>query len=113
MSSYTAYRIIAQEDRCAPRTLLRLNSKLRASGEQGFDVVVYDLSIGGFSCDAVTGMRPGAICWLTLPGLAALQAEVIWNDGQRVGCAFANLMNEAVLKTILDKHAPAPFIRGY
>ena len=97
MSTYTAYRIVAQEDRCAPRTLLRL---------QGFDVIVYDLSIGGFSCDAVTGMRPGAICWLTLPGLAALQAEVIWNDGARVGCAFANLMNEAVLNRIIEKHAP-------
>lgn len=106
MSTYTAYRIVAQEDRCAPRTLLRLDSKLRASGAHPFDVVVYDLSIGGFSCDAVTGMRPGAICWLTLPGLAALQAEVIWNDGMRVGCAFANLMNEAVLSRIIEKHAP-------
>lgn len=108
MSSYTAYKIAAQEDRCAPRTVLRLGAKLRPSGSPGFDVIVYDLSIGGFSCDAVTGMRPGALCWLTLPGLSALQAEIIWNDGMRVGCAFANLMNEAVLRTLLAKYAPAP-----
>ena len=107
MSSYTAYRIAAQEDRCAPRTALRVNAKLRPSGSPGFDVIVYDLSIGGFSCDAVTGMRPGSLCWLTLPGLSALQAEVIWNDGTRVGCAFANLLNEAVLRNLLLKFAPA------
>jgi PilZ domain len=104
MSSYTAYKIAAQEDRCAPRTQIRVNAKLRASGSPGFDVVVYDLSIGGFSCDAVTGMRPGAICWLTLPGLSSLQSEVIWNDGMRVGCAFANLLNEAVLSRLVETH---------
>jgi PilZ domain len=110
MSSYTAYKIAAQEDRCAPRTQIRVNAKLRASGSPGFDVVVYDLSIGGFSCDAVTGMRPGAICWLTLPGLSSLQSEVIWNDGMRVGCAFANLLNEAVLNRLVETHKYVPAI---
>lgn len=108
MSSYTAYKIAAQEDRCAPRSLIRVHAKLRPSGAPGFDVIVYDLSIGGFSCDAVTGMRPGSLCWLTLPGLSALQAEIIWNDGMRVGCAFANLLNEAVLNNLLAKYSRLP-----
>ena len=49
-------------------------------------------------------MRPGALCWLTLPGLAALQAEVIWNHAGMVGCAFANLLNPAVFESILDRY---------
>ncbi len=98
------YARAAQEDRCAPRIALKLPATLRPSGAQGFQVVVTDLSIAGFSCDAVTGMRPGALCWITLPGLSGLQAEVAWNDGARVGCAFANLLSQAVLDNLLARY---------
>ena len=101
------YATAAQEDRSAPRTKLSITASLRPSGEKGFVVTVHDLSLGGFSCDAVTGMRPGALCWLTLPGLAALQAEVVWNQHGVVGCAFANLLNPAVLDSIIARHASA------
>ena len=104
MSSYTAYRIAAQEDRSSIRSPLRLQAKLRPSSEQGFDVTVYDLSVGGFSCDIVTGVRPGSICWLTIPSLAGLQSEIIWNDGLRIGAAFAHLLNPAVLSRLLEQH---------
>jgi PilZ domain len=97
------YAVAAQEDRCAPRTKLQIPATLRPSGDKGFSTVVHDLSLGGFSCEAVTGMRPGALCWLTLPGLAALQAEVAWNNGAMVGCAFANLLNPAVHDAILAR----------
>ncbi len=94
----------AQEDRCAPRIALKLPATLRPSGATGFQVIVTDLSLAGFSCEAVTGMRPGALCWITLPGLSGLQAEVAWNDGARVGCAFANLMNQAVLDNLVARY---------
>lgn len=99
-----SYALAAQEDRCAPRLRLSMDASLRPSGQHGFSVVVRDLSLGGFACEAVTGMRSGHLCWLTLPGLAALQAEVVWNDGQMVGCAFANLLNQAVFDAIVAKH---------
>lgn len=86
---------------------MRLPAKLRASGSPGFEVTVYDLSISGFCCDAVTGMRPGAICWVTLPGLSSLQAKVVWNDGARVGCAFDHLLNIAVYDRIVAMHGTA------
>jgi hypothetical protein len=89
------------EDRCAPRVIIRIPGMLRKTGTTGFSVVVRDLSIAGFSCEAVTSMPKGALCWLTLPGLAGLQSEVIWNDGRIVGCAFANLMHQSVLDRIL------------
>jgi|SRR6476646_4731138 hypothetical protein len=98
-----SYAAVAQEDRCAPRTRLTMDATLRPSGQSGFSVVVRDLSLGGFACEAVTGMRSGQLCWVTLPGLSALQAQVVWNDGTMVGCAFENLLNQAVFDSIVAK----------
>ncbi|MCL6482082.1 MAG: hypothetical protein K6U02_10180 [Firmicutes bacterium] len=41
--------------------------------------------------------------WLTLPGLAALQAKIVWNDGTIVGCEFSTLLNPAVHENILAR----------
>lgn len=98
-----SYAVAAQEDRCAPRTRLSMDAQLRPSGQSGFNVVVRDLSLGGFACEAVTGMRAGHLCWLTLPGLGALQAQVVWNDGTMVGCAFENLLNQAVFDAVIQR----------
>jgi len=103
--SHDRYARAAQEDRCAPRLRLRIPAALRPSGSSGFATNVVDLSLGGFACQAVTGMQPGTMCWLTLPGLSALQAEIVWNDGGMVGCAFAQLLNPAVLDSIIAKHS--------
>lgn len=98
------YLVAAQEDRCAPRTRLQIPASLRPSGDKGFATTVHDLSLGGFSCEALSRMRSGALCWLTLPGLSALQAEVIWNHSGMVGCAFANLLNPAVFEKVVERY---------
>lgn len=98
------YTIASQEDRCAPRTRLSIPATLRPSGSTGFQIVVTDLSLGGFAAQALTGMHPGTLCWLKLPGLGGLQAEVIWNNGTTIGCAFADLLNQAVHDAIIARH---------
>ena len=80
-----SYAQAAQEDRCAPRAQVQIAAKLRRSSEAAFNVQVLDLSCAGFSCEAVTSIKPGTICWLSLPGLSGMQAEVVWNDGKRTG----------------------------
>ncbi len=70
--------IAAQKDRCAPRTKLTIPASLRASGGRAFQSVVHDLSISGFSAAAINRMHEGQVCWLTLPGLESLQAQVVW-----------------------------------
>ena len=97
------YDDAALEDRSAPRIVLKIPATLRPSGVTGFGVVVTNLSLSGFACEAITGMPQGARCWLALPGLAPLQAEVIWNNGVVVGCAFANLLNQSILDSILNR----------
>ena len=95
------YAVAAQEDRCAPRIKLELPAMLRPSGAHAFATTVIDLSLGGFAAQAVTGIHAGSICWLSIGSLKGLQAEVVWNDGQTVGCAFADLLNPAVFDSLL------------
>ncbi len=97
-----SYAQAAQEDRCGPRVTLNIPAMLRPSGASPFQTTLIDLSIGGFAARAVTGMRAGSLCWMTVGHFKGLQAEVVWNDGQTVGCAFATLLNPAVFDAIVN-----------
>ena len=97
------YAIAAQEDRSAPRTRIAIPASLRASGARGFQTVVHDLSLSGFSAAAISRLHPGTLCWLTLPGLEAQQAQVIWWDNSLVGCSFQNLLNPIVLENLVAR----------
>ncbi|WP_340587880.1 PilZ domain-containing protein [Erythrobacter alti] len=97
------YDIAAQEDRSAPRMRIMIPAQMRASGARSFQTVVNDLSLSGFSATAVNRMHPGSICWLTLPGLESLQAEVVWWENGMAGCAFANLLSPIVHDNIVSR----------
>lgn len=98
------YEIAAQEDRCGVRTKLIIPGQLRASGGRAFKTIVNDLSISGFSASAINRMHPGQMCWMTLPGLESLQAEVVWWDNSQVGCAFAELLSPIVHDNIVSRY---------
>ena len=98
------YHIAAQEDRCAPRTKLTIPGQLRASGGRAFQTVVHDLSLSGFSAAAINRMHEGQMCWLTLPGLESLQAQVVWWEGCQVGCAFTDLLSPIVHDNIIARY---------
>jgi hypothetical protein len=99
----TRYAIAAQEDRSAPRTRIAIPAQLRVSGARGFQTVVNDLSLSGFSAAAINRMHPHALCWLTLPGLEALQAQVVWWESNLCGCAFLNLLSPIVHDNVLAR----------
>lgn len=101
--NYLRYEDAAQEDRSAPRVRLNIPAQMRPSGSPAFSVVVKDLSLSGVACEALTGMCAGTRVWLTLPGLAALEAKIVWNDGTMVGCEFDKLLNLAVMENILAR----------
>lgn len=102
--SILSYADAAQEDRSALRIRLLIPAQIRPSGFTGFSVLVKDLSLSGFAAEALTGMKPGTRVWLSLPGLSGLQAEIVWNDGTMIGCSFTNLLNQAILDSILTKY---------
>ncbi|MDB5724460.1 MAG: hypothetical protein JWQ16_1214 [Novosphingobium sp.] len=101
--SQDRYAAAAQEDRSAPRTRIAIPASLRASGARSIQTVVHDLSLSGFSCLSINRMHPRTVCWLQLPGLGSLQAEVIWWDNSLVGCAFHSLLSPIVHDNILAR----------
>ena len=98
------YALAAQEDRCSPRTKLQIPAQLRASGGRAFQTVVHDLSISGFSGSSINRMHVGQICWLTLPNMGSLQAEVIWWENCIAGCAFHELLSPIVHENVLEQY---------
>lgn len=101
--SQDRYAVAAQEDRSAPRTRIAIPASLRASGAKSIQTVVHDLSLSGFCCLSINRMHVGTVCWLQIPGLESLQAEVIWWDNSLVGCAFLNLLSPIVHDNILAR----------
>jgi len=97
------YAVAAQEDRSAPRSRVTIPGTLRPSGSKGFQVQIKDLSLGGFSATAINRMHVGTVCWLTLPGLESLQAEVVWWENGVVGCAFSQLLSPVVHDNLLAR----------
>ena len=97
------YAVAAQEDRSAPRSKVTIPAALRPSGSKGFQTVVHDLSLSGFSAMSINRLHPGTLCWLTLPGLESLQGEVIWWEDAMVGCAFHSLLSPIIHDNILAR----------
>ena len=102
-----SYSIASQEDRSAPRTRISIPATLRPSGSKGYQTTVNDLSLSGFSAMAINRMHTGSICWLTLPGLESLQAEVIWWNNGLVGCAMLPSIQGASLMGQVQHSAKA------
>jgi hypothetical protein len=99
--SHDPYTLASQEDRSAPRAKLSIPAFLRPSGSRAFQTVVHDLSPSGFAAIAINRLHVGTLCWLTMPELEAMEAEVIWWDNSLVGCAFHQLLNPIIHDTIL------------
>ncbi len=100
------YAFMAEEDRCAPRHKVAIPARMRFSGSSSFASEVGNLSLAGFACDALLQAHPGTRCWLTLPGLAPLEAEVIHRKEAGLGCAFRNMLNPAVLDRFIASYPP-------
>lgn len=102
--SYSGDHLATQEDRCAPRCKVNIPASLRLSGAKSFHTMLHDLLLGGFSATALNRMHVGSICWLTLPGLESLQAEVVWWERGVVGCAFAKMLSPIIHDSILSRY---------
>jgi hypothetical protein len=88
-----SYEHASQEDRCAARVPVHIAASLRPSGARAFATIVRDLSLGGFTATAATRLEAHSVCWLTIPGFGALQAEVIWWEAGLAGAAFSRMIS--------------------
>jgi hypothetical protein len=69
-----------EELRRALRKSVKMRAHLRDRGQTRFEIEVTDLSLSGFRAETSFTLWPGTVVWLTLPGLAALEAVVAWRD---------------------------------
>lgn len=102
----------AHEDRCAVRTAVTIPATLRQAGGRGVATTVFDLSLAGFSAACPDRMLTSTKCWLTLPGLEAQQAEVIWWENAKVGCAFDRLLSPIVHDNIVLRYRSGSPVQG-
>lgn len=89
------------ESRHALRKAVKMRAHLRDRGTTRFEIEVVDLSTTGFRAQTSFTLWPGTTVWLTLPGLAGLEAVVAWRDKYRYGCAFTKPLHPAVFDHIV------------
>ena len=89
------------ESRRALRKSVMMRAHLRDRGQTRFEIEVTDLSLSGFRAETGFTLWPGTVVWLTLPGLAGLEAVVAWRDKFKYGCAFAKPLHPAVFDHIV------------
>jgi hypothetical protein len=89
------------ENRHALRRAVKMRAHLRDRGTTRFEIDVVDLSMTGFRAQTSFTLWPGTTVWLTLPGLAGLEAVVAWRDKSRYGCAFVKPLHPAVFDHIV------------
>ena len=96
-----SYEHAAQEDRSAPRVRVHIEASVRPAGMRPFATIVRDVSACGFTATAAGRLEPHSLCWLALPGVPAIEAEVIWWDAGLFGAAFSHLIDTPQLDAVL------------
>ena len=91
----------SDEHRRALRRSVKMRAHLRDRGQTRFEIEVVDLSQAGFRAHTSFTLWPGTVVWLTLPGMAPLEAVVAWRDKATYGCAFARPLHSAVFEHIV------------
>ena len=94
----------ASEDRCAPRYRVAIPAQLRFAQQRAFAVMVTDISVAGFGCDALLSAARGKSCWLRLPGLVSLPCEIAHCAFDGTGAAFSNLLDPAVVDRLVARY---------
>lgn len=99
--AYIPESIEGEENRQALRKSVKMKAHLRDRGQTRFEIAVTDLSMSGFRAETSFTLWPGTAVWLTIPGLAPLEAVVAWREKFRYGCAFAKPLHPAVFDHII------------
>lgn len=89
--------------RNARRVAIGLGAGLRQRGAAAASAHILDLSTHGFRVETHLDLELGSPIWLRLPGLEASLAQVMWRDGNLVGCAFDRPLHPAVLDLIVTR----------
>ena len=94
-------RAEAEFPRRCERRPVRGAVAFRRSGQHRVMVNLLDISVEGFRIETFGGVTDGAVVWVTLPGLAPIEARVVWCRRDEAGCRFVNPLHASVLERLL------------
>ena len=71
------------------------------SGARRAAVKINNLSVTGARISVAHLLRPGDQFYLKLPGLEAIEAQVVWVDAFEAGCKFARPLHQATFEALV------------
>jgi hypothetical protein len=93
------------DGRKAERRIVNLAAALREDGAKTSQIVMLDISAGGFKAEVGEDIEEGSEVWLKLPGFEAKRSRVVWRRGTEAGCEFESPLHDREIELIV---APAP-----
>ncbi|HEX8580380.1 MAG TPA: PilZ domain-containing protein [Allosphingosinicella sp.] len=93
------------EGRKAERRIVNLAAALRESGARTAQIVLLDISAGGFRAQVGDEVEEGSEVWLKLQGFEAKRSRVIWRRDNEAGCEFETPIHQREIDLMT---APAP-----
>ena len=93
------------DGRKAERRIVNIAAALREDGAKKTQIVVRDISTGGFKAEVSEPVEEGSEVWLKLAGWEAKRSHVVWVKEGLVGCEFETPLHQAELDQMV---APAP-----
>lgn len=89
------------EKRRAVRYPARIRAMVHGLGVRPRRVVVTDLSCRGFRTELDEQVKPGHLITLEMDGLSPVNAFVVWQDDEQVGCKFLSELHPALIEAAL------------
>lgn len=97
------------DGRKAERRIVNIAAALREDGAKKIQVLVLDISVGGFKAESSDTVEEGSEVWLKLEGFEAKRSRVVWvkpkESGCDIGCEFESPLHQAELDQMI---APKP-----
>ena len=91
--------------RKAERRIVNMAAALREAGARTSNIIVLDISGGGFRAEVSDDIYEGSEVWLKMPGFEAKRSRVVWRKDREAGCEFESPLHETELRLMV---APAP-----
>ena len=95
----------SEHDWSLPYRGLSIPATMRTGLDRSLQTVVTELSTTSFAAQSILRLRPGTRCWLSLPGLAAKQAEVLGWQGSVVTCRFTETLSPLILDSVVKQRS--------
>lgn len=85
-----------RDQRRALRADVIANVIVRENQGSKFTAELIDISVSGFRFRTLYSVKLQQHIWITLPGLAAIEAAIAWHNDPYYGAAFINPLHPAV-----------------